>query len=201
MKKAELITGAIALIAIVLNSFLIPLSDVLLVLSFTLLAIIYGYLSFALFNNIQLRRIFKKSSYKGISTMRVVGAILTGLALSSTLVGILFTLMSFPGAFPNLILGTVGLTVALIVGLVKYSKSKSVYYTNIFKRIAVCGGVALMLLVLPANAWQDFKYRDYPALLEAMKEARVHPENPELWEKVQDERDKMNLKNPEQESK
>ncbi len=201
MKKAELISGAVALIAIVLNSLLIPLSDVLLVLSFTLLAVIYGYLSFALFNNIPLRRIFKKSSYKGISTMRIVGAILTGLALSSTLVGILFTLMSFPGAFPNLILGTVGLTVALIIGLVKYSKSKSAYYTNIFKRIAVCGGVAVLLLVLPSNAWQDFKYRDYPALLEAMKEARAHPENPELWDKVEEERNKMNLKNPEEESK
>ncbi len=199
MKKAELISGAVALISIVLSSLLIPLSDVLLVLSFTLLAVIYGYLSFALFNNIPLKRIFKKSSYKGISAMRIVGAILTGLALSSTLVGILFTMMSFPGAFPNLVLGIVGLTIALIVGLVKYSKSKSEYYTNIFKRITLIGSIGLILLILPSGLWQDLKYRDYPALLEAMKEARAHPENPDLWEKVQEERDKMNLKNPSQE--
>lgn len=144
MKKAEIILGAIALTSLALNLLLVPGGVVLTVLSLSTLSVFYMYLSFALFNDIQIRRIFKKDSYKGISTMRIVGAILTGLALSMTIVGLLFKFQSWPGATMNLGLGLVGLLIALIVGTVKYSKTKSDYYTKIIKRIAVYGGLGLI---------------------------------------------------------
>ena len=120
MKKAEIILGAIALTALALNLLLVPGGGVLTVLSLSTLSVLYMYLSFAIFNGIRLRQIFKKDSYKGISKMRIVGAILTGLALSMTTIGLLFKFQSWPGATMNLAIGLLGLAIALIVGSIKY---------------------------------------------------------------------------------
>ena len=192
MKKAEIILGAIALIALALNLLLVSGGGVLTVLSLSTLSVLYMYLSFALFNGIRLRHIFKKDSYKGISTMRIVGAILTGLALSMTIIGLLFKFQSWPGATVNLAIGLLGLAIALIVVTIKYSKTKSDYYTKIFKRIAVFGGLGLILIILPKETWLELKYRDHPDYVEAVKKAMSDPDNQELWDKVDEERQRMN---------
>jgi len=51
------------------------------ILSFTLLSLIYLFFSFALINNIRLRNAFKKVSYKNISSKRIRFSIVTGVAL------------------------------------------------------------------------------------------------------------------------
>lgn len=124
--------------------------------------------------------------------MRIVGAILTGLALSMTIIGLLFKFQSWPGATMNLAIGLLGLVIALIVGTIKYSKTKSDYYTKIFKRIAVYGGLGVILLLLPKETWLELKYRNHPNYVNAIKNAKADPDNQELWDKVDEERQKMN---------
>lgn len=192
MKKAELILGAITLIALVLNLFLTPYSGVLTVLSLSALSAMYMYFSFALFNGVRLRHIFKKASYKEIPAMRIVGAVLTGFALAATIMGLLFKIQYWPGANVNLAVGVIGLAIVLIVGAIKYSMTKSKYYTGIFKRIAVYGGLGLILLILPRHTWLEFKYRNHPGYVEAFKKAMADPDNQELWDKVDQEQEKWN---------
>lgn len=191
MKKAEIILGAIAIIALTINLLDVPGRGVMTVLALSTVSTLYMYLSFALFNDIRLRKIFKKDSYKGINAMRIVGAILTGFALSMTTIGLLFKFQSWPGASFNLGLGLFGLLIALVVGLIKYLKTKSDYYTKIFKRIAVYGGLGLILMILPRETWLEIKNRNHPEYIEAVKEAWADPKNQELWDKVDDERQKM----------
>ncbi|NEM96608.1 hypothetical protein [Pontibacter burrus] len=193
MKNAEIVLGAIALIALMLNSLLAPFGNLLTVLSISAISVLYMYLSFALFNRLRLRHIFKKDSYNGISTMRIVGAVLTGLALSITLIGILFKFQAWPGATINLGVGLSGLVIALLVGAVKYTRSKSDYYTKIFKRIAVYGGIGLIMLLLPEETWLEFKYRNHPDYVKAVKKAMAESDNQELWDKAEEERRKMNM--------
>jgi len=192
MKKVEIILGTIAIIALLLNLLNIKGGGVLIVLSLSTISILYMYLSFALFNDIRLRNIFKKESYKGISRMRIVGAVLTGLALSITIIGLLFKFQSWPNASFNLGFGLFGLLIGLVVGLIKYKRTKSDYYTRIFKRIAIYGGLGLILMILPRETWLEIRNRNHPEYIEAVKKAWADPENQELWDKVDEERQKMN---------
>ncbi len=149
------------------------------------------YFSFALFNGVRFRGIFKSSSYKEIGVARILGAILTGFALSITIIGLLFKFQSWPGALMNIMLGVFALTIAIIVGGIKYAKTKSNYYIEIFKRIAIYGGLGLAIILLPKTAWVEFKYRNYPNYINAYKESTANPTNEELWKKANDEREKI----------
>lgn len=192
MKKTEIIIGAIAILALVLNLLMVPLTGVLTVVSLSLLSVFYMYFSFAFFNGIRLRHIFKKSAYEGITTMRILGSILMGFALSVTTMGILFKFQDWPLSHINLIIGLLGLTIALIVGAIKYSRTKSEYYTTLFKRIAVVGGLAVVLLLIPKETFLELRYRSHPEYIDAVKNSIADPENEGLWDKVDEEHRKMN---------
>lgn len=192
MKKAEIIIATLSIIALGLNLLLIPGGGVLTVLTLSTLSMIYFYLGFALFNDIKLRRIFKKDSYKEISSLRILGAVGAGFALSMTTIGFMFKFQSWPGADFNLGAGLVGLLIVTIIGAIKYSKNKSNYYIRIFKRTAILGGLGLILMLIPKTSWIELKYRNQPEYVEALKKAMADPDNKELWDNVETERQKMN---------
>ena len=162
------------------------------VLTLSILSIIYVFLGFALFNDIRLRNIFKKESYTSVSGLRILGAVGAGWALSATINGLMFKFQSWPGADSNLGVGLVGLLIVTIIGTIKYSKNKSEYYTRIFMRIAIFGGLGLILMLTPKTSWIELKYRNHPAYVDALKKAMADPDNIKLWDKVEAERQKMN---------
>jgi|GEM_PF-313366 hypothetical protein len=189
MKKAEIIIGIVGLLAIVMNLLLFTGATILTVLSLSLLSCFYMYLGFALFNGVRLSNITKKESYAGIGTPRTIGAVGTGLALSLTIIGILFKFQSYPGASFNLSIGLISLAVVTLVGLIKYIKTRSAFYIGIFKRVAIFGVLGLTFLYTPKTVIIDFKYRNHPAYLNALKLAMENPDNKELWEKADEERE------------
>jgi len=63
MKKIELIVGFASILAIILKIIHLPGSSILLTLTFGMLSIFYYLFSFALFNDIRLRDIFKLILY------------------------------------------------------------------------------------------------------------------------------------------
>lgn len=148
MKRLEKILAILILIAFVLKLILVPFSGVLLTIFLLIIALIYYPFGFAFFNNIRLRNIFKKESYKGISVLHIIGAIVVGMALSVICVGILFKIQGYPMA--NLLLtdGLISSVIILIIGLIKYHKSKSSYYSFMLNRIAIIGGIGLLFLTL-----------------------------------------------------
>ena len=195
MEKAEIILGVISITALLLNLIIIPESSFLIVLSLSALSVFYMVLSVILFNDIRIIEILKNESFKRVSSMRLVGSILLGFTLSMTIFGLLFKVQFWPE--PNVKLGTglFGLLIALIVGYIKYSKTKSAYYTKIFKRIAVYGGFGLILMLMPRETLLEIKHRNHPEYVEAVKKAMNEPDNQELWEKVEDKRQKINEEN------
>ncbi|MFN6944279.1 MAG: hypothetical protein ACK4ND_04990 [Cytophagaceae bacterium] len=195
MKQAELILGALVLGAIAMSLLLLPLAGVILVLCLSSLSMMYMALSFALLNGIRLRKMFDSDSYKSISTPRIIGAVLTGFALSITAVGIMFKLLSWPGASANLSVGIAGLFIALVVGLVRFLNKRSPFYINLFKRIAVFGGLGLLLLLSPEYAWLKMKYREHPEYVEAIRQANADPTNALLQQRLKDEREKLENRN------
>lgn len=194
MKKIEKITVIVATIGLVLSFFRLPGSSIMITLSFSLLAMLYMYLSFAFFNEIPLKSIFKKQSYKGINKRRLIGAVLVGFALSITVVGLLFAFMAWPGVSTTLLPGLVGLLIAVVVVLIKYQKTRANFYTKIIKRMVILGGLGLLFVVFPVNFWMELKYRNYPEYLEAFYKYRADPYNQELQDKLEVEREKILIK-------
>ncbi len=155
MNKLEKIVGVIVLIALILKLTMIPGGGILIVLSLSILSIIYFPFGFALFNQIEIKRILKRDSYKGLSALRIVGAIGVGMALSLICIGILFKLQHWPGSTSNLLTGLFTSLIVLIIALIRYFKTKSDFYIRIIKRLLIIGGLAL-LIILVSNLTNEF---------------------------------------------
>ncbi len=180
MKKTEFIIAILSIIALGMNVLSIPGSAALLVLTLLILSIIYFYFGFALFNDIRFRLIFKKDSYKGLSPLKIIGALAAGFVLSTTIQGIMFKFQSWPGADFILGAGLVGLSIVTIIGIIKFLKNKSDFYMGILKRTIIVGGLGLILMVMPKTVWIEFKHRNHPEYVKALKDAIADPENKKL---------------------
>lgn len=165
LRFIEWILGALILIGIALTLALAPGSNIILVLSTSLLILFYSSLSFILFNGIRVRKMFTASSYKGIGVGRIIGAIAAGFALSAGLTGILFKLMFWEGSHQMIKSGLFFMIPVFVVGLIKYvASNRSAYYVKIFIRLLIIGSIGLILLQL---SWFDVKYRNHPELIKA----------------------------------
>tara|TARA_Y100000768_G_C23813262_1_gene602841 strand:+ start:162 stop:800 length:639 start_codon:yes stop_codon:yes gene_type:complete len=191
MKKVELILGAISLISFILYFFFIQGSQITFLLSMLFLACLYFYLSFFFLNNLRLKDLIQKDAFKGLSSMRIVGTILMGIALSIIVIGIIFKLQGWPGAMAYFVIGLSGVLIALVVGGVRYVQTKNSYYLPIFKRIALWGVLGGVFLFIPHTYWIELKYSDYPAYVEAYKAAYQDHGNEELQDKVDEEWNKI----------
>jgi hypothetical protein len=145
MKKFEIIVCLILVLSLIGKSLGLPWMGIILGLSLLALLGFYNFLSFALFNRISFKGIFKESSYKYTSAFRIILAIITGWAFSILLIGILFKAEFLPFA-KNLMF--VGLTVSgllFIVSLISFIRSRSDYFRQILIRIVIIGGIGLFL--------------------------------------------------------
>lgn len=152
MKKLELILAILIVVSALAKFFLIQISDYGILFGCTLLAMIYFYLGFALFNNIGFRKIFKKDSYVNINAGRIIGAIGSGVALSIVIIGIQFKLLTLAGSIEMLLIGTTSLAVIMLIAggiyLFKY-KGKSDFYRGIFIRAIPVFVIGLVLCYMP----------------------------------------------------
>jgi hypothetical protein len=119
-------------------------SAFLILLAFLSLASYYFVFGFAVFNSITFGGLFKNESYKEVNILRVVGAIVSGISISTIVVGILFKLFSWPGANEEIVTGVIPGLVILVVGAFRYRKSKAKYYLEIFYRLTFYTGIGII---------------------------------------------------------
>lgn len=191
MKKAEIILIISSLIALIINLLIIPGGAFLTILTLSSISLLYCYFSFALFNNIRLRKIFQKESYKETTTLKLLGTIFTGFTLSTTIIGILFKFQRWPGAYIMLLVGVSGLLIVISISIIKYLNNKSEFYLIISKRVAIFGGIGLFLILMRPTFLVEFKYRNYPNYVNAVKKLTLEPNNKHLQKIVDEERKKM----------
>jgi len=147
MKKAEIILVIVSIIGLASKLLNIPLAGLLFMFSLLSLSLIYYPMGFVFFNNIQLRNVFKKDTYTGIGWKRIVGAIVTGVVVSTLLIGVLFVIMHYPGGSYILIRGLIGAIVVSIIALVKNRKAKNEYYSFLLSRMLFAGSMGIVLLL------------------------------------------------------
>jgi hypothetical protein len=135
MKTTEIALWIIFLAGLLLVSLNLQMFGILIIISLLLLGILYYFLGFALFNNIPLMGIFKRSSYSGLSINRIMGAIAAGLVISDVCIGILFRIEHWPMSNYMLIVGTIASILVLIVAVIKYLRLKDKFYLPIILRL------------------------------------------------------------------
>jgi len=191
MRKFEIIVGLTAIFGIVLKILHLPGSGILTVLAFSTLSMFYYLFSFALFNGIRLRDIFKKESYKETNAKRIVGAIGLSWAISAIIMGGLFKLQFWNGASMQLMTGLVTLGVILLIATIFYFRNKAEYYKRVFYRIAIYGVFGIILYLTPTSFLVDIYYRNNPDYAELYKKVLAEPNNSELREQLEQMRTKM----------
>ena len=180
MNRLEKILGLIVLIALILKLTLILGGGILIVLSLSILAIIYYPFGFALFNQIGFKQIFKKDSYKALSALRIIGAIGVGTALSIICVGLLFKLQHWPGSKINLLAGLITSLIILIIALIKYFKTKGDFYSRIIKRLIIIGGFGLIMLLISDLTIIKIQFRNHPDYIKAYELYMTNPQDESL---------------------
>ncbi len=195
MKKTELALAALSLTGILLYLIPIPGSTALTVFAMLGLSLLYFWLGFALFNNIGGRAIFKKSSYKDVQAVKIIGAIGFGIMLSLLVFGILFKIMMWPGASVMLLLPSMFVTVAAIITGIRMAVSGSLFAKRIFIRAAVFVTLGVVCYMLPFNTFLKIRYRQYPDYIKAAEVAAENPENELLQQKAEEERKKIEHEN------
>ncbi len=192
MKKAEIILGAISIISLILNLFLVPGTEEIYVFSSLFLSAFYLYFSFALFNGVKYRQLMKKIAYKGIGIMRVLSAVTTSSAISMIILGVLFNYQIWSGGNELAFLGIVILSLILVISVIKYFTSKAAFYIVTIKRAVIYLCFAVLTLTLPKFTLLEFKYRNHPDYIEAFKNViNDGTDNKELREKLKEERRKI----------
>jgi hypothetical protein len=191
MKWLEIGLGISILVAMTVSIIFFPKFQYLIVLTAGITANIYFLLSFALFNNIRIDKILKGGFLQGLNQLRLIGSIFTGFILSIICVGIIFKFQSYPQ--PNFILGLgiFGLIISLIISIIKFRKTNSSFYKNVFIRILFYGIIGFILLIFPREKMLEIKYRKFPSYIEAAKKSMADPQNEDLWKKAEEERQKI----------
>ena len=192
MKQTEKIVSFFIIILIIIELlFDYPYVLELIIFSSLLLSILYFFFSFLLLNNIRLRGIFKKESYATTNTLRIIGTIGAGIALSIIVNGIIFKFNNWPFGDQNLMIGLILLFCIAVVSIIKFISTKTTFYRNLLIRIFIVGGIGLIFFMITSEKLIEIKFRDYPEYVEAEKELLKDPYNETLIQKVKEEREKM----------
>lgn len=169
MKSLEKIFGLLAIVSLILKFFMVSYSGMIFIVSMTSLTLLYYPLGFVFFNDIDLRKTFKIEAYKGKSTIRIIGTIGLGLSLSILCNGILFKLNGYPLSNTTLIIGVLFTSIALLIVVYLFLKTKSNFYKEILNRIAIIGGIGLALLFISDLSIAEIQLRNNPEALKTYK--------------------------------
>jgi hypothetical protein len=177
MKKLEKILALLFVIAIIFQFNLIVGDSLIMFLSLTTLALIYFPLGFALFNNIPLKKVFKKESYMGLSSLQIISTIFLGIGFSEICIGIESKLLHWGYVKLHLFVGLFFICIALIFYLIHFSESKSSIPKTIVSRMVIFGMLSLFLLNVSDLTLIKIQFRNHPLYIEAFENYLSDREN------------------------
>jgi len=192
MKQTEIILSIAILSLMALRLFFTYSYAALLITILTLLlSMLYFVFSFGLLNQIRFRNLFQSQSYKGISILRIIGAVGTGFVLSLVSISLLFKFQRWPYSSINLLIGLSSLLPIVAIVVVKYFKHKSPFYKALLIRLSIVLGIGTLFFFTKSETLLELKFRDFPEYIEAVKNEIKDPENLELQQITDKERLKM----------
>lgn len=131
----------------------------LIALSLICLSVHYLVCGFFLFNDIRLRDGFRRSSYKEITALKIVGSIISSIVLSVLIAGILYRLLYWDGNM-MILLFTLGINMVFTMSLAFIVSIRHIsFYKNILIRSSILLIISACLIVAPSKYldWQKRK--------------------------------------------
>lgn len=177
MKKLEKILWGLFIVGLLFKIMHWPGAGIVTVFSLALVAMLYFYLGFALFNEVKLRNAFKKSSYTNLPKLNLIFAIAFGISLSIITIGFLFKFMLWPGANFNLMIGLIALVICLVAYLLLNKQNKVSFAKKSFTRVIAVGIIGVSFFFIKTNSIIDFYYQERPEYAEALKNMIKDPDN------------------------
>lgn len=160
MKKTELILSIVSIVSIALYLCDIPGGGFFTTIFIFTLASFYLIFSFVLFNGIHLKHIFRKSAYQDSSWRKIVFAIITGYALFTLLIGIMFRIQYWAGASMILQLSILQSIPVVAFALIRYISTTSAFCSKIVIRLIIPILIGVFLMMMPSSFMIGIKYRD-----------------------------------------
>ena len=124
-----------------------------------------------LFNNIRLRKVFSKDSYKNSTAIKIIGGVTTGFIISIFLFSILFGFTLWPG-FEVMIIAS--LTVAIIPLIITFTAiivSKDKFYRKrIISHLAISSFILIVFNLMSDKDRVKYLFRDSPELITSYSE-------------------------------
>jgi hypothetical protein len=182
MRLLEKFLAIALVISLSLKFSLISGGNYLTMLILSALSIVYFPLGFFLFNQIGFRQIFRQASYYGLSTLKILLPVITGLGLSIISIGSLFKFLDLPGGHQMLIAGLPILLIVLVISL-RNSRDESEIYKLIFKRIGIIGSCGVIMLFISPLTIIKYQYRNHPDYINAYVNYLNDTRNEELRKK------------------
>lgn len=144
MSKLEKTLIIILAISIFMKVVPVPLANLLTTISAIPLAIIYFIFGFAVFTKIGFRNIFKSTAYAHLKPIDIIISILSGMALSTPVMSILFNVNYWPAGRVMAVSGIINTIPFIVIALCCVFLTKNQYvYKEILKR-----GIPLLILVM-----------------------------------------------------
>lgn len=170
MRRIELVLAVLAVISIVYKLLFGAELNLILIMSLTGLSLFYTYFSFLYFNDISLRKVFRKEQYQNVSKWKIIGTIGFGIGLGISLLGILWSLMSWP--FNNYY--SIGIPMVVLTGLIafiRYTIKKTDSYIKLLKRSLIIGITGTAFWINPNQAFS--KYEETEVIKEQSPQERI----------------------------
>ena len=145
MKIFEIILSVTFLIGLLFKIMHWPGGSAIVVFSLTILTYFYFIFSFAVFNSIKLTKLFKKESYHGISSFKIIMAILLGWSLSILVSGMMYELQNWENQINLLLLGLAHSVIILAIHLIFYKAKDKKFWLVIFMRSVIIIAIGLFI--------------------------------------------------------
>lgn len=147
MKRIELVFVGTTALALLLKFLHLPFSAMLLIVSVSALAAVYMGYGVTLFNTAPVSHANAEELSSDFGSKRQAGTQYIGFAFALVLIGILFKMQQWPMAKIQLLVGLIALAVLFAFNLAQNLKTKTPINMGLAIRVAIIGGVGLILLV------------------------------------------------------
>jgi hypothetical protein len=174
MKKAELISLVLALLATIGNLYLISGSEFVLVTSVSTLGILYIFGGMSGFQN----SLKTEASFENQKTQFVYK--ISGYSMAMIAIGVLFYQLVWPGQRMMIIAGFLSCIFSISALLFMQKEVKSEDTKKLFPRLLVWVFLGGIFLFLPQKKWIAMKYKNHPSVIESFEKMREAPKNDSL---------------------
>ena len=147
MTIVEIILGSLFVFGCIMKAGDIPGGSTLLSFSSLLLAMIYFFFSYFIFNKKRLRHIFRNSTYTNTNVFKILTSVFTGWALSPFIIGVHFIILHWPEGRINLIIGSIWIAIIIVILICGRARHKEFVMSSI-KHVLIIIAIGCFAMLL-----------------------------------------------------